>query len=128
MSEDKKLFLGFWKIVEIEAWSRNYVDLVAPGFLEFELEDQHLRGGFQFGTVRGWMDARLRDVDGEVFVDWSWDVESDTDPGSGRAWAKLEGDSLVGRIFIHQGDDSAFTATRRHGRNRWCGRLQRQAG
>lgn len=32
------------------------------------------------------------------------------DPASGRGWAVIENDELHGRIFIHQGDDSAFRA------------------
>lgn len=112
MAANKKLFLGYWKIAEMEVWGQEYVDLVVPGFLEFGLEDEQLCGSFQFGTVRGWMDARLREIDALTYVEWSWEGESDTDPGSGRGWAKVEGESLVGRIFIHRGDDSAFTATR----------------
>ena len=34
------------------------------------------------------------------------------DPVQGRGWAVLEGDRLNGMIFIHQGDESEFEATR----------------
>lgn len=35
------------------------------------------------------------------------------DPANGRGWADLQADgSLKGRIYIHDGDDSEFTATK----------------
>lgn len=105
-------FIGYWKIVEMEVWAQGYVDLVVPGFLEFQLEDQHLMGSFEFGIVSGGLDCALREVGGETFVEWSWQGQHDTDPGCGRGWATLVHGDLVGRIFIHAGDDSAFRATR----------------
>jgi hypothetical protein len=101
-----------WKIAEMEVWGPAYIDLVVPGFIEFQDEERHLMGTFQFGTVSGWLDCRLRDVGGEAVVEWSWQGQSDTDPGCGRGWATLVQGERVGRIFIHGGDDSAFRATR----------------
>ena len=109
---DASAFLGYWKITEMEMWAQDYVDLVVPGFIEFQMEDQHLMGSFQFGTVSGGLHCALRDVGGETFVEWSWQGQHDTDPGCGRGWASLVHDELVGRIFIYSGDDSAFRATR----------------
>jgi hypothetical protein len=63
--------IGYWKITKMEVWGQAYVDLVVPGFVEFEMEDDHLMGQFQFGTVVGWLDCRLRDVDGASYVEWS---------------------------------------------------------
>ena len=56
--------IGYWKITKMEVWGQGYVDLVVPGFVAVEMEDDHLMGLFQFGTVIGWLDCRLRDVDG----------------------------------------------------------------
>ena len=105
-------FLGFWKITHMETWAQDYVDLVVVGFVEFADEDEHLMGRFQFGTVSGWLDCRLRDLDGVTFIEWSWQGRSDTDPGCGRGWATLVDGELVGRICIHCGDDSAFSAAK----------------
>lgn len=110
---DASTFIGYWKITEMEVWAPDYVDLVVPGFIEFTYEEDHLMGTFQFGTVSGWLDCRLRDVDGVTCIEWSWQGQSDTDPSCGRGWASLVDDELVGRIFIHCSDDSAFKATRR---------------
>lgn len=98
----------------MDEWNAAYIDLVVPGFIEFEMEDGQLMGSFQFGTVRGWLDCRIRDVGDESFVEWSWEGHSDTDPGCGRGWARVEGQKLVGRLFIHCGDDSAFEASRQN--------------
>lgn len=104
--------IGYWKITKMEVWDALYVDLVVPGFIEFEMENDHLMGQFHFGTVGGWLDCRVRDVSGESYVEWSWEGRSDSNAGCGRGWAHLEDGELVGRLFIHCGDDSAFEAAR----------------
>ena len=68
----------------MEVWAQDYVDEVVPGFIEFTYEEDLLMGTFQFGTVSGGLDGRLRDIDGVTFIEWSWQGQSDTDPGSGR--------------------------------------------
>jgi hypothetical protein len=43
----------------------------------------------------------------------SWEGFDDGSPASGRGWATLDtAGRLVGRIFIHKGDDSGFVAER----------------
>ena len=32
------------------------------------------------------------------------------DATSGRAWARIDGDTIRGKLFIHQGDESTFVA------------------
>jgi hypothetical protein len=112
-TSDTTAFQGYWKITHMDVWAQTYVDLVVPGFIEFTLDDDLLMGSFQFGTVSGWLDCRLRVLDGVTCIEWSWQGQNDTDPGNGRGWAQLVEGELVGRIFIHAGDDSAFRATRR---------------
>jgi len=106
-------FLGDWKITHMEVWSRDYIDLVVPGFISFEKEGAHLLGSFQFGTVSGGLDCRVRELDGKLSVEWSWEGENDNDPGCGRGWAQVVEGKLVGRIYVHGGDDSAFEAQRK---------------
>jgi hypothetical protein len=107
--------LGSWKITYMEEWRQDYVDLVVPGHITFEFEGDHLLGSFQFGTVVGWMDCRVQDTTDGPTIEWSWQGQSDSDPGCGRGWARLEGNKLIGRIFIHASDDSKFEASRRAG-------------
>lgn len=48
---------GRWKITAMDVSDQAYVDLVVPGFIAFEVEEDHVVGRFQFGTVAGWMDG-----------------------------------------------------------------------
>ena len=46
---DKK-YIGKWRIIDMEQWDLDYIDLVVPGY--FYLDKDHI-GNFQFGTVEG---------------------------------------------------------------------------
>jgi hypothetical protein len=59
---DASAFIGYWKITHMDVWAQDYVDLVVPGFIELTHEDHLLIGTFQFGTVSGRLDCRLRVV------------------------------------------------------------------
>lgn len=103
--------LGRWRITEMEQWDRDYCDREVPAFIEFRPDGL---GEFQFGLVAGDIDHRLTERDNRPAVEWSWDGQDEMDPCCGRGWAVLEAPRrLVGRIFIHRGDDSAFTAEKR---------------
>jgi hypothetical protein len=79
-------------------------------FIEFGPDNT---GSFQFCLVQGLMDHCLTERNGKSSVEWSWEGSDETDPACGRGWATLEEDGkLSGRIFIHDGDSSAFTAER----------------
>jgi hypothetical protein len=43
------------------------------------------------------------------------------DPASGRGWARVEDDTMRGKLFIHQGDESSFTAKRQSGDRKLSG-------
>lgn len=105
-------FEGWWKILDMEMWDLDYIDLVVPGYLAFEPDGL---GRFQFGAVQGWIDCRGSERDGAPFVEFSWHGDNDGDDACGRGFATLGGDRLAGRLYIHCGDDSAFTAERRAG-------------
>lgn len=93
----------------MEMWDKDYIDLIRIGFIEF---DEEARGEFQFGTVRGWLFFVMEEFGEIERLEFSWEGWSDSDPGCGRGWVKLEGDQLHGRIFIHGSDDSHFKARR----------------
>lgn len=101
---------GRWRITWMEVWGQDYCDREVPAFIEFEPDGL---GAFQFGLVSGRMDYRVVDRGGKPAVEWAWEGTDESDPVSGRGWAVLESaKKLSGRIFIHLGDDSAFTADR----------------
>jgi hypothetical protein len=94
----------------MELWARDAIELLGPGTIVFE--DEAL-GEFRFIAVRGWMDCRFGERDGKPLVEYSWQGKDERDDASGRGWAVIEDDGkLTGRIYFHQGDDSAFTAAR----------------
>src|SRR5687768_5610063 len=99
---------GRWRIVEMELWDRDAVDLLGPAFIEIGSDGF---GSFRFIAVDGRMDVRAVRRDGLPGIEFSWDGNDECDPASGRGWAVLSDDgSLSGRIFLHGGDDSAFRA------------------
>ncbi|HQL91391.1 MAG TPA: hypothetical protein PLQ15_12410 [Syntrophales bacterium] len=102
-----KPFVGKWRIVEMEEWDREYIDMEGPGHFTFRKDGT---GHFHFGLVRGEMDCRAENASGRWRIEFSWDGNAELDPVLGRGWAWIEQEELKGRIFFHLGDDSAFRA------------------
>ena len=101
---------GRWRIIEMDNWDQDAVDLVQPGFLEF---DKDSLGGLGFIVVTGELDCRHADRDGTPGVEFSWQGSDEGDDASGRGWAALNTvGTLEGHIYFHLGDDSAFRAER----------------
>jgi hypothetical protein len=104
-------FADWWRITDMEIWDEEARDLLGPAYIEFGSDDM---GEFRFIAVQGRMDCRFGRKDAKPLVKFSWQSSDEMDEASGRGWAVIEGSGeLKGRIFFHQGDDSAFTATRR---------------
>ena len=100
--------IGRWRIVEMDLWDPDALDLVVPAYFEF---DDRGRGRFAFIAVEGDLDCRYIDVDRRARVDFTWEGDDEGDARSGRGWAELESDgSLRGHFFFHAGDDSGFLA------------------
>jgi len=102
-------FLGAWRIVQMELWEPDYLDLEVPAHITF---DKDRLGSFQFGAVRGWIDYRITSDAASSKVEFSWEGFNDADPSCGRGWAAIADERLVGRLFLHNSDDSAFVAER----------------
>jgi hypothetical protein len=99
---------GRWRIVEMELWDEDAIDLVGSAFIELHDDDQ---GRFRFIAVEGWMDVRDVERDGRPAIEFSWEGNDEMDPASGRGWATVGADgSLEGRSYFHMGDDSSFRA------------------
>ncbi|MBN1170571.1 MAG: hypothetical protein JXA67_00155 [Micromonosporaceae bacterium] len=100
--------IGRWRITWMELWDADAIDLVEPGFIEFDGDGT---GRFGFIVVDGWMDCRESTRDGRPCVEFTWEGSDEGDKVSGRGWATVAGDgTLDGRIFFHRGDDSDFRA------------------
>lgn len=99
---------GRWRIVEMELWDQDAIDLVAAGFIEFTHDDT---GDLGFVAVGGSMDCRTSRRDGRPFVEFTWAGDDDGHEVFGRGWAILgHDDTLNGHLYFHQGDDSGFRA------------------
>jgi hypothetical protein len=109
MKKSEKAVVGTWRITGMEVWDADYFDMEVPAHITIRND---LTGTFQFGLVQGDIDARVSLTDGVARVEFSWSGIDENDPMSGRCWMEVAGDQSQGRIFIHLGDDSAFTAVR----------------
>ncbi len=99
-----------WRIVEMDLWDIDAIDLLGPAFIELRADRT---GSFRFIAVQGWMDCQDGQRDGRRCVEFTWDGDDDGDRASGRGWAVPEQDgSLRGHIYFHLGDDSGFRAIR----------------
>lgn len=109
MAKDREVVVGRWRIVETEVWGPDALDLVVPAHITF---DRNGLGEMQLIAIGASIDYRVtKRLDGPV-VDFSWSGFDDGDPTSGRASARVDGDTMRGKLFIHQGDDSTFVARR----------------
>lgn len=109
MKTAERIVLGDWRITGMEVWDADYFDMEAPAHITIR---EDLTGEFQFGLVQGDIDARVSLADGVARAEFSWAGFDENDPMSGRGWMEVTSDQAQGRIFIHLGDDSAFTALR----------------
>lgn len=101
---------GRWRIVEMDLWDLDSIDLLGPAVIEFGGD---ATGHFRFIAVQGSMDCRDAQRDGRPAVEFTWNGFDEEDEVSGRGWAVLEsGRSLRGHIYFHLGDDSGFSAVR----------------
>jgi hypothetical protein len=91
-------------------WDVDALDIVELAHLTFAPRGL---GELQLIAVDAVVDYRVSERDGVPFVEFSWAGYDDSGPASGRGWAQLEpSGALKGRLFIHQGDESGFTAYR----------------
>lgn len=101
-----RAFVGRWRIVEMDVWDNDFLDLVAQANLTFEGETG---GEIAFGALKGFLDVRYGARDGVACAEFSWEGYDDNDPACGRGWVTIgTAGRLVGHFFIHQGDDSGF--------------------
>jgi hypothetical protein len=105
----KKLnpYLGKWRIVEMELWDQEFIDMETDGYFHFEKDEM---GKFQFGLVQGQIDYRIEKIDGIERVEFSWEGQDENDDATGRGWAIIKNNHLEGRFYFHLGDDSWFKA------------------
>lgn len=104
-----RLVEGRWRILETDMWDQEALDLVVPAHITFTCNGL---GDMQLIAIGASIDYRVEERDGAPMVEFSWSGFDEMDPMSGRAWATVDGDTMRGKLFIHQGDESSFTAKR----------------
>jgi hypothetical protein len=105
-----KAFAGRWRIVEMDVWDNDFLDLVEEAHITF-------RGGsdgeIAFGALKGFLDVRYGSRDGAACAEFSWQGHDENDEACGRGWATLgTAGRLVGYFYIHNADDSGFVCER----------------
>ena len=101
----KSKFRGRWRIVETSAWASDVLDLDGAAHIAFEAGSF---GKLQMIALHADIDHR---EDGDR-IEFSWAGFDEGDPVSGRGFARLVDGRLLGKLFIHRGDESAFVADR----------------
>ena len=109
MKKSENVVVGSWRITDMEVWDADYFDMDVPARITIR---DDLTGTLQFGLVQGDLDARVGEKDSVARVEFSWSGADENAPASGRGWMDVTADQAQGRIFMHLGDDSAFTAVR----------------
>jgi hypothetical protein len=81
-SSSVRSLVGRWRIVSMELWDQEYLDLEGPAHIVFK---RGRLGSFQFGAVQGWLDYRSAQTP-DCSVEFSWEGF-----GRGRSgvWARL---------------------------------------
>jgi len=103
-------YLGRWRIIEMELWDKDFIDLVGQGHITFKPKNQ---GSLQFGAVDCDLDCRLEKFGDVEVMNFSFVGEDEGDTIWGRGWAVIgRGNRLMGRIYFYQGDDSGFVASK----------------
>ena len=99
-------FLGRWRMLSSALWELDDLDAFTSSHITFGRSG---RGVLEFIAVNGDLDCRFT----QRTVEWSWVGDDDGHPVNGRGRAELGDDGVLrGRIFFHDGDDSAFEARR----------------
>ena len=111
-SNAKRLLTGVWRIVDTALWDLDDLDLLEPAHLTLEPDGL---GALRLLAIGADVDYRIVERDGRPSVEFSFEGSDEGDQISGRGWAILDGEQLRGRLFFHQGDESAFTASRGEG-------------
>jgi len=97
---------GTWKIIWMEMWDQEFIDLEVPGHVTFEGGG---RGHFQFGCVHGFFGWSAKDD----YVDSCWEGSDEMDEAHGEIYAEIKHGELQGTIEFFNGDESEFRAVRK---------------
>jgi hypothetical protein len=95
---------GRYEIIEMEQWNKEVVDPTESAYITI----QGKRGNLHIISVDGQMEIK-KSKDRYLFT---WDGSNKCDPASGYGNFTCSGNTLTGRIYLHDGDDSSFVAVK----------------
>jgi hypothetical protein len=97
--------LGRWRIIEIEGWDADYVDMLGPGHIQFDPDGGQIALGAVQISLECWY--------GQAGAFFNFHGSDEGTEVSGDGDAEIEEDgTLQGEIRFHNGDDMPFTAHR----------------
>jgi hypothetical protein len=77
-------FAGRWRIVAMDVWSNDVLDLAEKAHISFEGTSG---GEIAFVAVKGFLDVRYVSRNGATCAEFSWQGFDDADETCGRGWA-----------------------------------------
>lgn len=120
-------FAGTWHIDDMELWDEGYFNMEVQAYIKIRPDGM---GDFQFGLVSGQLDGEVVEDGDEERFEFTWEGNDECDPASGRGWLKLEGKNSIegkeGKIKLHLGDSSEFSATRAKRTRQATGKAKRR--
>jgi hypothetical protein len=106
----RKSYIGMWRITEMSEWDKDFIDLVAPGYIMLKSDGT---GTLAFGAIEADLDCRIEKpgtIERLSFSFAGWDEGEDI---SGHGWAEISGNIMSGWICFHMGDETTFKALRK---------------
>jgi hypothetical protein len=107
MANRLNAFRGKWRIISTDLWESAALDEFGTAYLAF---GRNRTGELHLIALSASIDYRVGTRDGSPIVEFSWAGDDDGSPVSGRGWARRGPHGLIGRLFIHDGDDAEFAA------------------
>lgn len=103
MTRRGRQLIGKLRIVEMDLWDADYIDMLGPGHIQFDRDGGHMA----FGAVQIGLDCH-HGVDSVHFT-FSGHDEMTEVSGDGDADLGPDG-SITGEIRFHMGDEATFIA------------------
>ena len=106
-----KAFAGRWRIVEMDIWDNDFLDLVEEAHITFSGRGGR-RDRLRRPQAASSMSATARATARPARSSPGRAID-EKDPACGRGWVAIgTAGRLVGHFFIHKGDDSGFVCER----------------
>jgi hypothetical protein len=94
----------------MEMWDGDYFNMEVQAYVRIDSEGL---GEFQFVLVSGEIDGEIVEDGTDERFEFTWGGNDKCDPALASGWFRLKDkNSIEGRIKIHMGDNSAFSARR----------------